>query len=77
MEERIKVSVEVEMPFELLQKLLQHLRDFDVVNNDRCHFNFNVYCGEHSVDEMLTIFRSITPNLPYEEIVPIQDKGSA
>jgi len=77
MEEQINVSIDIEIPFELLQKLLQHLRDFDVANNDRCHFNFHIDCSKHSVEEMQSIFRRITPNLPYEKVIPIQDKGNA
>jgi hypothetical protein len=54
------VQIKAELPDELAQAWLQHIRDFDAANPG-CHFQITAFSAEIRTDEMARILESLDP----------------
>ncbi len=46
-----RISIEADLPYELVEPFLQHVRDFDTANSD-CHFVLIAHVPDASVTEI-------------------------
>jgi hypothetical protein len=80
-EERIKLTVEVDVPKELYRDFLQHLRDFDTAHDPnhigRIHFEMMADCRTMTTEECRAVFASLDPPFEYETVIPKEKIGEA
>jgi len=73
------VTVEAQMPDELLQQFLQHLRNFDIYYDPQrvghIHLEIGVEAPDLSADTMSQIFSAIRP--PFTHKIITQGKAEA
>jgi hypothetical protein len=74
-----RVTLEIKLPDELLQPLLQHVRDFDTKydpeHESLIHLAIGVEAPEIPAATIQGIFRSIRP--PFENEYVLQGRGEA
>jgi hypothetical protein len=61
---RAAVRIDGDLPLELVEHFLQHIRDFDVAH-EGCHFQIFFSSPDVSLEECQAIFRRIDPPFPY------------
>jgi hypothetical protein len=52
----------------VLQKLLQHIQDFNVFHNDAVHFEITVDLPTFTPEETEELLDSLVPKLPYKAV---------
>lgn len=68
----MKVIISAELPDELVQPWLQHMRDFDAKHSADCHFQVIVNAPDNTVDEMVEMMK-IDPPLPHQIVIKRDD----
>lgn len=63
---RIEIDLHAEMPIDLLQGFLQHIRDFEIKHHEEMHLGIVGGSPEISTEEIIKIIRSIKPPFPVE-----------
>ena len=72
-DEQIKVNIEITIPQDLFQKLLQHFRDFDIAHKNRCRFDITSTSDSMTATEVTEILGSIVPPFGYESVFDKND----
>ena len=62
-----KIITQAEIPSELEQAWLQHLRDFDAAHPG-CHFQVLMDSPEQSIEEMEAKFRAVRPTFRFLKV---------
>ena len=60
-DERAKIRIELDLPYELIQPLLQHIRDFDAQHSEMVKVTIAAHVPNLSTAEIEAILRSIKP----------------
>jgi len=70
----VKIKIEMNLPDELLQPLLQHLRDFDISHDPQrtgaVHMMMGIEAPDLSAQTIEGIFHSIQPPFESESVLP-------
>jgi hypothetical protein len=64
-----KIILDAAVPNEMLQALLQNVRDFDL-SHEGCHFSISIEAPDISAETMQAIFHAIRPPFETLEVYP-------
>jgi cephalosporin hydroxylase len=67
---KAKIYIDVGINENLLREFLQHLQNFNAKHKTEMHANISMAAPWMSQGEILAMFRSLTPGLPFEKVIP-------
>lgn len=67
----MKINITVELPDELLNEFIQHLRDYESPRSDKVHLNmFATSDKDVTAEEMNKMLSNVHPEIPWIRVIP-------